>query len=364
MHRSYPSALRIQQRVRFRRRVLAGAFAGLAVSAVAFAMTLERDAFPAASPDVEVQATVAAAPAAAAPVAATAPPLRRAYRYSIVPGGAANQAELARIVRSDKVVAAHYAGFDVDKARPVTVAAPRAVYVSYRKGDKVYWTAKKVMLQAGETLLTDGANEMRARCANRISDLPRFPVETHPPRPEALDALEDGQTEGEIAYVSVPEEAEPGGLPRFADQSYQPVWPLAGNPPPADNPAPAPVPLPGAREPGLPWPQLVWLGKPGVPPQSGSTPGTPRLPAVAPPVSGAVTVPPDPFPGLDAGDPLVLTPTTSDPGPLIPKPDPGRPVPPSSPALDLPPPADVPEPATPWLLAAALVAMRTLRRKP
>jgi hypothetical protein len=81
---------------------------------------------------------------------------RRIYPYSVVAGGVGTRAELERIIRSDKVVAAHYAAFAVDKAQPVTVAKPRAVHVSYRKGDQVYWTAKKVMLAQGETLLSDG----------------------------------------------------------------------------------------------------------------------------------------------------------------------------------------------------------------
>jgi len=30
------------------------------------------------------------------------------------------------------------------------------MYVAYRKGDKVYWTRKKVALHPGETLISDG----------------------------------------------------------------------------------------------------------------------------------------------------------------------------------------------------------------
>ncbi len=115
------------------------------------------------------------------------------YPYSVVPGGVASQAELVRIVRSDKVVATHYASFDLSRAHAVTVAKPRAVHVSYRKGDKVYWTAKKVMLREGETLLSDGKNEMRTRCANRISDVAQFPVEAHAPSAELLDAAYEGR---------------------------------------------------------------------------------------------------------------------------------------------------------------------------
>jgi len=135
------------------------------------------------------------APAASVPApAAGQGAARRIYPFSIIPGGVADKDELARVIRTDTVVAAHYAGFDVANARAVTVTAPRAVYVSYRKGDQVYWTKKKLMLAPGETLLTDGKNEMRARCANRISDVPMYPVEAHGPTESELDSFvtEDG----------------------------------------------------------------------------------------------------------------------------------------------------------------------------
>lgn len=348
MDRSYPSALRIEHRIRLRQRVAASACAGIAVCAMAFAAFAQRD--PLTAPPLEAAPAVRALTAAAAD---TAPAVRRVYRYSVVPGGAANAAELARIIRSDKVVAAHYAGFNVDRARAVTVAAPRAVYVSYRKGDKVYWTAKKVMLQKGETLLTDGSNEMRARCANRISDTPRFPVEAHAPELESLDTLEDeplAATEGGLTNVSAAEllaedEAE------LAGQSYQLLWPAGGAPAPGESPARRRTPLASGYPPALPWPQSGLLRDPGAPALATLSP---------PPASGAFAA--DPLPGVDGKEPVIPTPA-SDPNPLIPSFDPARPAVPANPSLDGPQPADVPEPATPWLVAAALVAMRTLRKK-
>ncbi|MBD8529473.1 MULTISPECIES: PEP-CTERM sorting domain-containing protein [unclassified Massilia] len=322
--------------MRFRRRLVAGAFAAIAACAAAYAVSLAM--VPESTP-------VAAAPAAQEKLVATGSdvvPARRVYRYSVVPGGAANGAELAQAIRNDRVVAAHYAGFDVQRARAVTVAAPRAVHVSYRKGDTVYWTAKKTMLKAGETLLTDGHNDMRARCANRISDVPRFPVEAHGPSPESLDKVVDGhgiETEGEISYVDAPVPVR--DQPDLPGQAFRPVWPDSDDPVPAD-PRRANPPLALERPPGLPWPAFGW---PGVPPQSDETPQPPLLTfAAPPPLSGWVNVPPDP-------------------APLVPQPDPGQPAPPPNPPLDLPPPpADVPEPGTLWLAAIALAAMLGLRR--
>ena len=331
MDRSYPSAFRIEQRKRLRRWVVGGAVAVLAACALAFAVVPERAS-------VSPPALAQALQKNAAATRSDSPSARRVYRYSIVPGGAANGAELAHAMRSDRVVAAHYAGFDVQQARAVTVTRPRAVHVSYRKGNTVYWTAKKTTLKAGETLLTDGRNEMRTRCANRISDVPRFPVEPHGPTPESLEEVVDDHgidTEGEIAFVDAPEpEVDLPG------QSFRPVWPDSDNPVPV-NPDRTRPPLAFERPPGMPWPSF---GGPGVPPQFTETPETPVITfATPPPLSGWVDVPPDP-------------------APLVPQPDPVQPVP--NPPLDLPPPpADVPEPATPWLAAIALVAMLGMRRR-
>lgn len=347
MDRHYPSALRIRQRIQFRQRVLAGACAGVAVCAMAFGVGPDGDPVSAAMPVLEMPAALKVA----APAADTAAPARRVYRYSVVPGGAANQAELAHVIRTDKVVAAHYAGFDVDKARPVTVTAPRAVYVSYRKGDNIYWTSRKVMLQAGETLLTDGKNEMRARCANRISDTPHFPVEAHGPRLEALDTLE-ADTEGDITLVNAPD-LEDGDLPELAGQAFQPVW-HGAEPDPAGTPPRTRTPLNSELPAGLPWPRTGWYGNPDAPVLATLSP---------PPQSGAF--PFYPVPDVDAQDPVDRTPPPGAPDldPFIPGFNPGQPAAPSNPTLDLPHPSDVPEPATPWLVASALVAMRALRKR-
>jgi len=134
-------------------------------------------------------AAPARALSATPPAAQLAGAVRRIYRHSVVPGGVADKVELAQVLRTDRLVAAHYATFNVDKAHAVTVTSPRAVYVSYRKNDQIYWTSKKVMLEQGETLLTDGEHDIRARCANRISDVPQYPVETHGPSEAELDTV-------------------------------------------------------------------------------------------------------------------------------------------------------------------------------
>lgn len=178
---------RSMKRARLQKRVAVAAMLGVAGCAALLlhqqAQHADRDAATAAS---------MAAPAAPAvlPVAAEAAPAvaRRVYPYSIVPGGVSDRIELARAVMTDRVVAAHYAGFALDRASLRTVTKARAVYVSYRKGDQVYWTARTVTLTEGESVLSDGQNEIRARCGNRISDTPQLPVEVKGPDEQELDS--------------------------------------------------------------------------------------------------------------------------------------------------------------------------------
>ncbi|MGI4719443.1 MAG: PEP-CTERM sorting domain-containing protein [Janthinobacterium lividum] len=194
--------------MQLQRRLAAVAAVGAAGCAILYAATTPAPAIaPSGNP-----APPAAAVAAVAADGAGKPGARRVYPYSVVPGGVSGVRELGRVLREDKVVAAHYAEFDLAKAHEKTVDKPRAVHVSYRKGDKVYWTAKKVMLAEGETLLSDGTHEARARCANRISDTPRFPVEAHGPSEAELDAamLDDG-AEGSLENVSFALTGDDGG---------------------------------------------------------------------------------------------------------------------------------------------------------
>jgi hypothetical protein len=101
---------------------------------------------------------------------------RLVYPYSVIPGGIRSAAELREIAKHDPVVAAHYSGFDYDRARVIEVDHPRLVYVSYRKAGKIHWTSKQATLRAGEKLLTDGRIIARTRCGNQVSVLPQADI--------------------------------------------------------------------------------------------------------------------------------------------------------------------------------------------
>ncbi len=130
---------------------------------------------------------------------AALPPGRDVYPYSVVPGGVEDAKELKWVAEHDPVVAMHYAGFDYDHARVVRLTLAQTVYLSYRIGNRVYWTRHRVTLHKGEKLLTDGRITARIRCANRVEKVPQqaaAPVEPptvafdHPIRMPAGTAMQ------------------------------------------------------------------------------------------------------------------------------------------------------------------------------
>jgi len=100
-------------------------------------------------------------------------PPRPVYPYSVVPGGVEDAKELKWVAEHDPIVAAHYAGFDYNRARVVRLALAQTVYLSYRIGNHIYWTRRRVTLHKGETLITDGRMTARTRCANRVEQAPQ-----------------------------------------------------------------------------------------------------------------------------------------------------------------------------------------------
>ena len=107
---------------------------------------------------------------------------RPVYRYSVVAGGVRDVRELKWAAEHDPVVAAHYVGFDYDHARVVKLVLARTAYVSYRIGNRVYWTRHRVSLKKGETVITDGKMTARTRCANRVEEVPQQATsESEPP---------------------------------------------------------------------------------------------------------------------------------------------------------------------------------------
>jgi PEP-CTERM motif len=142
---------------------------------------------------------------------------RPLYPYSIIPGGAYSQDELARAIENDPVVARHYGNFAVGKTRVVRLDHSELMYVSYRIGNQVFWTNKRLLIPAGEALLTDGENTARTRCGNRLSASAAMPLSPNQPSQEAMDAAPDLDPLSETLpfpelAISAPPNMAPAGM--------------------------------------------------------------------------------------------------------------------------------------------------------
>jgi hypothetical protein len=295
---------------------------------------------------------------------------RPIYRHSVIPGGAYSVQELVKATEDDPVVFAQYGSAVQDK--PVRIASsprPRRVYMSYRIGDQIYWTKRKALLTAGETTLTNGDIEIRARCGNQISETEMFPVAENEP-----DAVEfDNLVADEPALLASNSEvgSTPGAL-------------LSATPPAIWATVPAiPFGVPGggggSYAPGVPGGPGGGSFSPGVP---ATGPGPTPSGSLPPPPSPPVTTPPPTSGGPPDGErPQPPGPPFDPPGP--PFDPPGPPFNPPGPPLDpyvppfvpddnpptpddeVPTPTPVPEPGTFVLLGSAvagLIGMRLRQR--
>jgi hypothetical protein len=132
-----------------------------------------------------------AEPANNGPIDGTVPAIadRPIYKHSVIPGGVRDQRELAGAIERDPVVAQHYRDLDPATMQRETLRADQFAFVSYRMGDRIYWTKQKVRISAGETILTNGDTAIRTRCGNCISLEPMLPTADDEPDPAELDAL-------------------------------------------------------------------------------------------------------------------------------------------------------------------------------
>ncbi len=115
-------------------------------------------------------------------------PLLRRYGHAVVPAGVPSVASLRHVISSDPLAARHYSGFDVDRAHIVRLRYDLVAYVSYRTQDGIFWRTKSTVIPAGEPLISDGSNYIRARCGNRISYVPQAPI--NPDEPNDTDLIE------------------------------------------------------------------------------------------------------------------------------------------------------------------------------
>ncbi len=125
---------------------------------------------------------------------------RRVYPMSVVAGGVYSGAEAVAARDLDPTVAAHYRDINLTKLRRTELAGSVHRYVSFRRGNNVYWTRTALRIPEGEAVLEDGASMLRARCGNRLSESPQSPV---------LPESEPQPTETDFETPMSPESAPP-----------------------------------------------------------------------------------------------------------------------------------------------------------
>ena len=108
------------------------------------------------------------------------PVFKRVYEYSLIPGGVEDAATFRMLRASDKVLLQHFRNIG-DQLVSTTLKHDKWMYTSYRVGNSIYWTKNRVLVPAGEPLLTDGKAQVRSRCGNRLSDSPHRPVQAFQP---------------------------------------------------------------------------------------------------------------------------------------------------------------------------------------
>lgn len=238
---------------------------------------------------------------------------RAIYHYSVVPGGVYSGDEVA-LAMTDPVVADHYDGLVPADVRRETVASDRFAYVSYRKDDKIYWTRNKVRISAGETMLTDGTTEIRARCGNCVSSEPQLPVSESEPDPRELE-----RTGAAFFRARGPRFAVAIAPPLMGVDDPGVIAPEEpASDPHATTHQPVAPPWPGAASPTPPHPALGELVVPAVPPDPGGSPTLASPPALseAPPLPEDIAWAP-PWPDNStllppSDDPLLLLPFPTD----------------------------------------------------
>ncbi len=177
------------------------------------------------------------------------------YPYSVVAGGVRDTKELRSEMAKDPVVASHYSDFNVSRSRIIELKSEKLAFVSYRIGNDVFWTRKKLRLARGEKLITDGVNSARTRCGNRISEAPHLETSPAEPSSEVLDtplqAFTATPTPGPLAGASSssppvlepPIIVVPGGSPDRA--LVPPIIVVPGGSPDGPSvPGPTPTPVP------------------------------------------------------------------------------------------------------------------------
>lgn len=152
------------------------------------------------------------------------------YKYSIVAGGVRSAQEVAQAMENDPVVMSHYGNLRPSRLREEEIKELTLAHASYRIGDKVFWTKKKLALRPGEKVLTDGTTTIRERCGNLLT------LTVEPLAPSLIDEPVPAEFEEVTPFVPVADSTALGDPPDY------PVRPVATSSIEDDQMVPVPEP--------------------------------------------------------------------------------------------------------------------------
>ena len=220
----------------------------------------------------------------------------RPLNFALLRGGFSSVDEFFERVHDDPVLHSFY-GDCVDRSASM-YALPEDItaFSTFRKGDKIKWSQKPLLVKKGEYVLTFCGKTVLARCGNLISFAPMQPSEDVPPA--VLEApSEPAETPLTLeASAAAPAPIGAAAVPIATANSHRFFFIPPFYVPPGGshkNPAPPVVEVPPPPSGGTP------------PPPSGGTPpppsgGTPPPPPVTPPPPPITTAPPPPPSGPPA----------------------------------------------------------------
>ncbi len=219
----------------------------------------------------------------------------RPLNFALLRGGFSSVDEFFERVHDDPVLHAFYGDCADRNATMFALPEDITAFSTFRKGDKIKWAQKPLLIKKGEYVMSYCGKTVLARCGNLISVSPMQPSEDVPPA--VLEApSEPVETPLTLEASAAPAPAIPVGaavVPTananshrffFVPPFYVPPGGSHGGPPPASI-----VPPPATVVP--PPPTTV-----GPPPPA----GTPPPPPVAPPPPPITTAPPPPPAGPPA----------------------------------------------------------------
>lgn len=146
------------------------------------------------------------------------------YNLAVIKDGLTSIEDFKRHVQDDAILYSRFANFDWASARIIQLPAMR-VFVSFRRGNQIFWTKGLRTVESGAWAITDGHTTVLMRCGNEISFVPERPNQDLSP-----GLIETPETDAPpaISLPSLPPDITTAKLPLASVESLLPPPPIVG----------------------------------------------------------------------------------------------------------------------------------------